>query len=194
MNIKTLRNSGILYPLLVSAAIAVILCSAVGVATMTGVMPGALSRTQPAEVTSQADAPGTADALAPRDADRDAPPPVAAQAANPCDNCGVIESVQAVQVKGKSSGVGAVAGGVVGGLIGHSFGGGTGRIALTLLGAGGGALAGNEIEKNVKKTERYRVRVRMDDGTLRTIHETQAPAWHAGDKVRIVDGRLVSAS
>src|ERR1700704_453987 len=64
-----------------------------------------------------------------------------------CKICGVVESVQAVQKKGKGTGVGAVAGGVVGGVVGNQFGHGNGRAAMTVLGAVGGGVAGNEIEK-----------------------------------------------
>jgi outer membrane lipoprotein SlyB len=63
---------------------------------------------------------------------------------------------------------------------------------MTLLGAAGGALAGNEIEKNVKKRYSYRVKVRMDDGTYRAVSQISAPAVEVGERVRVVDGTVVA--
>lgn len=108
----------------------------------------------------------------------------AARPAN-CAQCGVVESVQAVKVKGEASGVGAVAGGVLGGVVGNQFGKGNGRTAMTVIGAVGGGVAGHEVEKNVKAKTVFSVRLRMDDGTTRTLQQAQAPA--VGSRVQ-VDG------
>jgi outer membrane lipoprotein SlyB len=105
-----------------------------------------------------------------------------------CASCGTVESVQAVRVKGEGSGVGAVTGGVLGGVVGHQLGGGRGRDALTVLGAVGGGFAGHEAEKQVRAKTVYSVKVRMDDGTLRTLQQAQAPA--VGEKVRVEGTRL----
>ena len=115
----------------------------------------------------------------------------ASPAAPACAQCGVVESVQAVKVKGEASGVGAVAGGVLGGVVGNQFGGGNGRTAMTVLGAVGGGVAGHEIEKNVKAKTVYSVRVRMEDGSLRTLEQSQAPA--VGARVK-VDGATLRAA
>lgn len=93
----------------------------------------------------------------------------AKQAAPTCTNCGVVESVQAVQQKGEGTGLGAVAGGVVGGVVGNQIGKGNGRKAMTVLGAVGGGFAGHEIEKRARAETVYSVRVRMNDGTIRTV-------------------------
>ncbi|SFC49023.1 Glycine zipper 2TM domain-containing protein [Polaromonas sp. OV174] len=117
--------------------------------------------------------------------------------ARACANCGTVESMVAVQRQGKVNGVavggttvglGTVAGGVVGGLLGHQVGGGSGKTAMTVLGAAGGAYAGNTIEKNMKKTTVYQMRVRMDNGTVRTIE--QASAVGAGSRV-LVEGKAL---
>ncbi|MDP4301297.1 outer membrane lipoprotein [Leptothrix discophora] len=108
--------------------------------------------------------------------DASAPAPV-------CGNCGVVESVTAVKRKGEGSGVGAVAGTVVGGAVGNQFGKGDGRTAMTVLGAIGGAVAGHEVEKQVKATTVYVVKVRTDDGELRTVEQASAPAVGARVKV-----------
>jgi outer membrane lipoprotein SlyB len=110
-------------------------------------------------------------------------------AALACGHCGVVESVDTVTHKGQGSGLGAVAGGVLGGVVGHQMGKGSGRQAMTVLGALGGGLAGNEIEKNQHSTTAYRVHVRMDDGSLRTVERTHA--IEAGTRVT-VDGQTLS--
>lgn len=101
--------------------------------------------------------------------------PLGTQVAALCTHCGVIEGVRTVERKGEGSGVGAVAGGVVGAVVGHQMGGGSGKQAMTVLGALGGGLAGNEIEKRTKTSTGYEVRVRMEDGSLRTFTSPTAP-------------------
>jgi outer membrane lipoprotein SlyB len=102
--------------------------------------------------------------------------PVPTQHIAVCQNCGIVEGVRAVQQKGQGSGLGAVAGGVLGGVIGHQLGGGHGKQAMTVLGAIGGGLAGNEVEKRARATTIYEVRVRMDDGSERTLTQNTPPA------------------
>lgn len=117
------------------------------------------------------------------------------QVAQACANCGVVESAVAVQRAGQVNGiansgigVGAVAGGLVGGLLGNQVGGGSGKTAATVLGAAGGAYAGHAIEKNTKKVTVYQVRIRMNDGTIRTVEQGSAIA--AGSRV-VVDGNTL---
>jgi outer membrane lipoprotein SlyB len=109
-------------------------------------------------------------------------------AAAPCTNCGVVESVVAVKQKGEASGVGAVGGAVVGGLLGSAVGKGDGRKVATVLGAVGGGVAGNEIEKNHKATTAYQVKVRMQDGSVRTVTQSTAPTM--GQKVTLEGSQL----
>ena len=93
-----------------------------------------------------------------------------------CADCGVVVSVRSVQKKGDGTGLGAVAGGVVGGALGNQMGKGSGRSAMTVLGAVGGGFAGHEIEKRARSEVVYEVRVRMDDGRMRTLQQRNAPA------------------
>ena len=109
--------------------------------------------------------------------------------ASTCAECGVVESVRSVTRKGQGTGLGAVAGGVVGAAVGNQAGKGNGRSAMTVLGAVGGGFAGNEIEKRSRSVTIHEVRVRMDDGTLRTIEQSQ-PDAHAGERV-IVQGNTL---
>lgn len=113
-------------------------------------------------------------------------PPLDTQTAVLCSHCGVVEAVRPVQQKGEGSGVGAVAGGVLGAVVGHQMGGGSGKTAMTVLGALGGGVAGNEVEKRTKATTVYEVQVRMEDGSLRTFTSASSPT--PGAPVT-VDGR-----
>lgn len=111
-----------------------------------------------------------------------------------CRDCGVIEAIHEVvqQGGGEGSGLGAVAGGVIGGVLGNQVGRGSGRDLATVVGIVGGAVAGNEIEKTQKKSVRYDIVVRMDDGGTRTVSAHAQPAWRAGERVRVENGVLVA--
>ena len=109
-----------------------------------------------------------------------------------CAECGVIESMREVETRGAGSGIGAVGGAVVGGVLGNQVGHGRGKDIALVVGAVGGGLAGNEIEKRVKTVKSYEVTVRLEDGSSRVVHEATLPAWHAGDRVKVVDGAIRS--
>jgi outer membrane lipoprotein SlyB len=117
-----------------------------------------------------------------------APPPGVEPPRPICYDCGVIESVREIEKKGEGTGLGAVAGGVAGGLLGHQTGGGHGRDAMTVLGAVGGAFAGNAIEKNVKKVKSYEISIRFEDGSIRLMTQDNPPPWRSGDRVRLMNG------
>jgi outer membrane lipoprotein SlyB len=108
-----------------------------------------------------------------------------------CISCGTIEAVTPVTRPGKGSGVGMVAGGVLGAVVGNQVGSGNGRTAATVLGAVGGGWAGNAVEKNIKKDTVYQVRVRMQDGSTRTLEQASAPA--VGSKVTVEGSSLRAA-
>jgi outer membrane lipoprotein SlyB len=105
-----------------------------------------------------------------------------------CTSCGTVEAVTPFTRPGQGSGVGMVGGAVVGGVLGNQVGKGSGRAVATVLGAAGGGWAGNTIEKNMKKTTAYSVRVRMQDGSSRTIEQNAAPM--VGAKVTVDGGTL----
>lgn len=92
-----------------------------------------------------------------------------------CSYCGVIEAVDEVKRKGEGTGIGAIAGGVLGAAAGNQVGRGDGRKAMTVLGAVGGGLAGHEVEKRARGDTVYQVRIRFDDGSIRTIEQPTAP-------------------
>jgi len=105
-----------------------------------------------------------------------------------CANCGTVESVSAVQQPGQATGLGAVAGGVLGGVVGHQMGGGNGKTAMTALGAIGGVLAGNEVEKRARSETLFNVQVRMEDGSTRVFQQAQAMA--VGTRVLVEGSKL----
>ena len=165
--------------------------------------PGSAGPAYPSQQLAQGYAP--APAPAPRQAYADEPEPaprtivkpkpVQVAAAEPkwCGNCGNVESVRAIKQRAEGSGLGAAGGAVIGGLLGNQIGGGTGRQLATVAGAVGGAVVGNQVEGNMKATTSYEIRVRLDDGTLRTFKQASQPQWRSGDRVRIVKGRLRAA-
>lgn len=172
------------HPLVLGAAASVMVVSLAGAAAITGLLPLAHSdKTDPPAQTSAAPA-----ANAHRSVRK------LAAYENECATCGTVESIHTVALKGDATGLGAVVGGVTGAAVGNQIGRGNGNTAMTILGAAGGALAGNEIEKNVKKRYAYRVTVRMDDGSVRTLSQSSPPAVGVGEHVRVVNGTVVARS
>jgi len=162
-------------PLVAGAAASVMVLSLIGIGTITGWIPSAMSQ-------KSGDVPAAG-----RNAGGNGQRP------GPCANCGTIEFIRTVELHGESSGLGAVTGGLTGGVLGNQMGRGNGNTAMTIIGIAGGALAGNEIEKNMKRHYAYRITVRMEDGSFRTLSQSSPPAFAVGDKVRVVDGTLAHA-
>jgi outer membrane lipoprotein SlyB len=193
------RHSKALIPTMAVMGVTVMALAAALVVNKSDAQPGgssgyvaapqnAPSRETPAVVR----APATALQRAPVVAQ--AEPRTQAPRAVSCTTCGTVESAVAVQRQGKVNGVavgnttigiGTVAGGVLGGVLGNQVGGGNGKTAMTVLGAAGGAYAGNTVEKNMKKVTVYQMRVRMNNGTIRTIEQASPVA--AGSSV-VVEG------
>ena len=119
------------------------------------------------------------------------PPPFAAQPPKPvCGDCGMIESVRAVQKEAPASGIGAAAGGVLGGVVGHQMGAGRGRDVMTILGAVGGAVAGHQVEKSRNQSTVYETTARFDDGTTQRLTQAEPPSWRQGDRVRVINSTI----
>jgi outer membrane lipoprotein SlyB len=195
------RKGGLLYPMLLIAAITVIVFSVTGIATMMGWMPAALSGKEPPRPAAGGNASESdmrSMTTTPRSAATIQPGPgtvssVVTGAPAACGECGVVESIRAVETHGQGSLLGAAGGAIVGGLLGSQLGHGRGRAVTTVAGAGAGAYAGNEIEKNMTRSIRYQVRVRMEDGAARTFYRTTQPELSVGQKVRITEKGPVAA-
>lgn len=117
------------------------------------------------------------------------PPPVR-QAARRCDNCGVVEAINLVEVKGEGTYLGKIAGGLAGIVVGNQIGDGNTRTVARVAGAAGGAYAGNEIEKRMKTTKHYEVVVRLENGGTQTITFETQPPLAVGAKVKVDGGNL----
>jgi outer membrane lipoprotein SlyB len=192
-----------IHPIMVIAAVAVVLFCGVGSAAMLGwlptsnasgtvpgaaPMPGQLSSVPEQQVAYNNAAP----APAAQQGQGQLPEQEAKQAPATCSNCGVIESIRSVEHRPNGSGVGAAGGAILGGLLGNQVGSGHGRQIATVAGAVGGAVAGNQIEGNMKTTHSWNIVVRMDNGKKRTLSQSSQPQWRSGDAVRVVNGQLRS--
>lgn len=106
-------------------------------------------------------------------------------------NLGEVESIEPIRTRPQGSGAGAVIGGVLGAVVGNQFGAGNGKAAMTGLGAIGGAVAGNNVERNRNEgISGYRVSVRLDNGQSRTYEEPSLDGLRVGDRVRIDGSRV----
>ncbi len=185
------------HPIVIIAAIALILLSAAGVAAIMGWLPAAHSSdaTGTPTATSSSASSTKPSANAPTHAVA-APKPAdnmtadAGASVRTCQDCGNIEAITPIEVKGQSSGAGAVIGGLLGGVLGHQIGGGRGKDLTTAAGAVGGALAGNEVERNRNTTTSYKVRVHLDNGDYRTITTAHVTGLQTGDRVRIAGSSI----
>lgn len=113
------------------------------------------------------------------------------RAARPCANCGVVEAVNVIEVKGEGNYLGMIAGGLAGALLGHQVGGGSGKKIATVAGAAGGAYAGNEVEKRMKTTKHFEVIARLESGGTQAISYETDPGFKVGEKVKIENNTLV---
>ena len=99
---------------------------------------------------------------------------------------GTVESVREVVEQKDPSGAGLIVGGLVGGGLGSLVGSGTGRTVATVVGALGGAYAGNRIEKSQSQVL-YQIGVKHDDGSWATIRHAAPTGLRIGDRVRVTD-------
>lgn len=184
------------HPLMIIAAIAVTVFSAAGIAAIMGWIPTSSGDAAPplAATASVNGAKPLAQAGATRQqtvtvrTPRTLTPLVESRVR--CADCGVIESVREIEKAGDGTGLGAVGGAVAGGVLGNQVGAGRGKDVMTVVGAVAGGIAGNQIEKKVRSTKSYEISVRMEDGSTRLVSEPNAPAWHSGDRVRLIEGRI----
>ena len=104
---------------------------------------------------------------------------------------GVVDRIEVVRKGDANNVAGTIIGGIVGGLIGHQIGSGSGNTAATIAGAAGGAFAGNQIQQRSRgPNEAFRVTVRMDDGSWRTVTQENIMDLRTGDRVRL-DGDYI---
>lgn len=107
---------------------------------------------------------------------------------------GTVQAVVPIRTAAEPTGAGAVVGGVLGAAVGNQVGDGNGRRLATVIGAVGGAKVGHEVEKR-RSTDitGYRVDVVLDSGGTRSFTLASAEGFGTGQRVRVVDGRLLPA-
>lgn len=100
---------------------------------------------------------------------------------------GVIEQIDSVTIESSHhQGVGAVAGGLAGLGLGSLIGSGTGRDVAMVIGALGGAVAGNEVQNKYDKPKSgQKIIVRTSTGVLVAVTQPTDPGLRVGDKVYI---------
>lgn len=175
MNLSAARPMIRANPLVAGEAVSVLVLGLIGTGAVTGLIPSAMSQ-KSGDVPAEGRTAGSED-----------------QRPRLCADCGTIETIRTVELHGDSSSLGAIAGGLAGGMLGNQMGRGRGRTAMTIIGTAGGALAGNEIGRDLKMHHAYRVTVRMDDGSFWTLLQASPPAFAVGDKVRVIEGTLARA-
>jgi outer membrane lipoprotein SlyB len=217
---NAMETNSRLHPLLTAAAISVTVFSAVGVGTLTGLVPPSIGSQKeavlelPKEVAKPMEPAIThpvpvrkapvARPAKPRAAEpvvyrefAEQPRLAQAEASKPVvqpGNLATVQSVREVKDPGQHTGLGPIAGGIAGAVLGDQIGGkGNTRKVLTVLGAAGGAYAGREIEKHARATKHWEIDVRRDDGAQETVRSDVAPPYQPGERVRLIDGRLQPA-
>jgi outer membrane lipoprotein SlyB len=104
---------------------------------------------------------------------------------------GEVRGIEAIRDRPQGTGTGAIIGGVLGAVVGNRFGSGTGRAAMTVLGGAGGAVAGNNVERNMNEgVVGYRLIVRLDNGQQRTYQEPRLNGLQIGDRIRLDHGHV----
>ncbi|HWI79431.1 MAG TPA: hypothetical protein VNS31_09540 [Ramlibacter sp.] len=115
------------------------------------------------------------------------PPP----SSGTCYDCGTVERIDAVGGTQTSGATGAVLGGVVGAAAGRELAKDESkgrRNTATVAGAAAGALAGAAIQRNMNNGS-YNVTVRMNDGRVVTVSQSDLGGIREGSYVRVYNGR-----
>jgi len=115
---------------------------------------------------------------------------------NRCADCGIVTRInQVASGRTAPSATGAILGGLVGAVAGHEISDHTGgskgnQNIAAAAGAVGGALAGNQIQKNVT-SDTFDITVRMDDGRTVVVNQRDLGGIRENTYVRVVNGRVV---
>lgn len=101
---------------------------------------------------------------------------------------GNVSNIEIVSTGSGGAG-GAILGAVIGAAIGNQIGSGSGRAAATGVGAFGGAVIGNNLQKR-NDGEVYRVSVRLDNGQTAQFDYQRIDDLRVGDRVKVENGQL----
>jgi hypothetical protein len=150
-------------PLVVAVTASVVIAGLIGLIALTGVLPNKR-------------APMRDEGPLPRGESKPSQP-------GTCALCGTVESIRMVEVQDETTSTKSGA---------DTAGTGASQ-TLSVLDTLSGVVSGSEAERNARKRKVFRVTLRMDDGSFRAISLSSPPAFAVGDKVRVVEGRLVRA-
>ena len=109
-----------------------------------------------------------------------------------CYDCGTVQRIDTVGTGARSGVAGAVIGGVVGAAAGRELADDESKgrqNTATVAGAVAGAVAGSAIQRNMSGGTSYNVQVRMNDGRIVTVTQTDLGGIREGSYVRVYDGR-----
>ncbi|MET4618496.1 MULTISPECIES: glycine zipper 2TM domain-containing protein [unclassified Stenotrophomonas] len=115
---------------------------------------------------------------------------------NRCADCGIVTRInQVASGRTAPSATGAILGGLVGAVAGHEISDHTGgskgnQNIAAAAGAVGGALAGNQIQKNVT-SDTFDITVRMDDGRTVVVNQRDLGGIRENTYVRVVNGKVI---
>lgn len=104
---------------------------------------------------------------------------------------GTVHEITVLEENTRGVGAGAVLGTIAGGLLGSQVGSGSGQTAATVAGAAGGAYAGHELQKRYGNKVDFRITVETDDGRMINIVQDNDPRVHIGQRVRVMDGKVM---
>jgi outer membrane lipoprotein SlyB len=107
-----------------------------------------------------------------------------------CSNCGTVRAINTVSQQGQATGAGAVIGAIVGGVAGNQVGGGSGQDIATAAGAIGGALLGNNIERNRNAVAYHEIVIDMEGGGQQFINVQDTMGIYVGVPVRVQNGNI----
>ena len=108
-----------------------------------------------------------------------------------CPICGTVEAIRILEVRAETAEAGIESSRPAGVAAGRP---GNDNSSMTLLEIAGTFFSGsNSGESVTRKRNAYRVTVRMDDGSYRALSLSNPPPFAVGDKVRVIEGKLVRA-
>jgi len=122
---------------------------------------------------------------------RSAGAPAPAAKAPACPQCGTVTGIREIE-KPRKYGAGTATGAVIGGVLGYAVGGPHHRTTGTVVGAAGGAVAGNVIENRAGENRTFEIGVLFDDGSSRVFQQDTHPGWTQGSRVKVVNGALTT--
>jgi outer membrane lipoprotein SlyB len=116
------------------------------------------------------------------------PPPPPGGYATRCQSCGHVDRIEQIVGQHTSDGTGAVIGGIIGGVLGNSIGRGSGRAAATAVGVVGGAVVGDNIQKDNNGATSFDIYVHMDDGRKLILNQRDPGGIQQGSYVSVDGG------